>query len=134
MTSYERVKAAVEHKEADRVPFDLGGSVSDRHQQEGYINLRKYLGLPEVEIRIVDEMQQLARPDADFLRKIEVDVACVDPDGPSTPWSCHKKHQGRRLSAHERRVGHRVAHAGGQRPVLRYDRTSLGFGRFHCSP
>jgi uroporphyrinogen decarboxylase len=85
MTSYERVKAAVEHKEADRVPFDLGGSVLTGINRKAYINLRKYLGLPEVEIRIVDEMQQLARPDADFLRKIDVDVACVDPDGPSVP-------------------------------------------------
>jgi uroporphyrinogen decarboxylase len=85
MTSYERVKAAVEHKEADKVPFDLGGSVLTGINRKAYVNLRKYLGLPEVEIRIVDEMQQLARPDADFLKKIEVDVACVDPDGPSTP-------------------------------------------------
>ena len=85
MTSYERVKAAVEHREADRVPFDLGGSVLTGINRKAYVNLRKYLGLPEVEIRIVDEMQQLARPDADFLRKIEVDVACVDPDGPSVP-------------------------------------------------
>jgi uroporphyrinogen decarboxylase len=85
MTSYERVKAAVEHREADRVPFDLGGSVLTGINRKAYVNLRKYLGLPETEIRIVDEMQQLARPDADFLRKIEVDVACVDPDGPSTP-------------------------------------------------
>ena len=27
MTSYERVKAALEHREADRIPFDLGGTV-----------------------------------------------------------------------------------------------------------
>jgi uroporphyrinogen decarboxylase len=85
MTSYERVKAAVEHREADKVPLDLGGSVLTGINRKAYVNLRKYLGLPEVEIRIVDEMQQLARPDADFLKKIEVDVACVDPDGPSTP-------------------------------------------------
>lgn len=85
MTSYERVKAAVEHREADKVPLDLGGSVLTGINRKAYVNLRKYLGLPEVEIRIVDEMQQLVRPDADFLKKIEVDVACVDPDGPSTP-------------------------------------------------
>jgi len=85
MTSYERIKAAVEHKEADRVPFDLGGSVLTGINRKAYVNLRAYLGLPEVKINIVDEMQQLARPDADFLKKIEVDVACVDPDGPATP-------------------------------------------------
>jgi uroporphyrinogen decarboxylase len=85
MTSYERVKAAVEHREADKVPFDLGGSVLTGINKKAYVNLRAYLGLPELEVSIVDEMQQLARPDADFLRKIEVDVFCVDPDGPSKP-------------------------------------------------
>ncbi|MFH2113107.1 MAG: uroporphyrinogen decarboxylase family protein [Spirochaetota bacterium] len=85
MTSYERVKAAVEHREADKVPFDLGGSVLTGINRKAYVNLRAYLGLPEAVVSIVDEMQQLARPDADFLRKIEVDVACIDPDGPSTP-------------------------------------------------
>ena len=26
-TSYERIKSVLEHKEPDRIPFDLGGSV-----------------------------------------------------------------------------------------------------------
>ncbi|MDX9957711.1 MAG: hypothetical protein RBT68_04635 [Spirochaetia bacterium] len=48
MTSYERVKAAVEHREADKVPLDLGGSVLTGINRKAYVNLRKYLGLPEV--------------------------------------------------------------------------------------
>lgn len=85
MNSYERVKAALEHREADRIPFDLGGSVLTGINRKAYVALRDYLGLPKKEIRILDPMQQLARPDDDFLTRLEVDVACVDPDAPSSP-------------------------------------------------
>lgn len=85
MTSYERVLAALEHRQGDRVPFDLGGSVLTGINRKAYAALRTYLGLPAREIRILDPMQQLARPDEDFLSRLEVDVACVDPDAPSSP-------------------------------------------------
>lgn len=85
MTSYERVKAALEHREPDRVPFDLGGSVLTGINRRAYENLRRYLGLPRVEPRLVDATQQLARVDADLLSRLEVDVACVDPDPPEGP-------------------------------------------------
>jgi uroporphyrinogen decarboxylase len=85
MTSYERVKAALEHREPDRLPFDLGGSVLTGINRRAYAKLRRYLGLPEVEPRLVDEMQQLARVDEDLLARLEVDVSCVDPDPPAGP-------------------------------------------------
>jgi uroporphyrinogen decarboxylase len=85
MNSYERVKAALEHREADRIPFDLGGSVLTGINRKAYAALRDHLGLPKKEIRILDPMQQLARPDDDFLARLEVDVACVDPDAPAVP-------------------------------------------------
>ncbi len=90
MTSYERVKAALEHREGDRVPFDLGGSVLTGINRHGYVKLRAYLGLPEREISMVDEMQQLARVDPDVLERLGVDVACVDPDGPGKPGLARK--------------------------------------------
>jgi hypothetical protein len=85
MTSYERVKAALEHRESDRIPFDLGGSVLTGINRHAYVKLRRYLGLPEREVDLVDPMQQLARVDADLLARLEVDVACVDPDPPAGP-------------------------------------------------
>lgn len=85
MTSYERVRAAVEHREGDRVPFDLGGSVLTGMNRIAYQRLRAYLGLPEVTIRICDETQQLARVDPDVMAKLGVDVRCVDPDAPANP-------------------------------------------------
>lgn len=82
-TSYERVKAVLEHKEPDRLPFDLGGSVLTGMNKHCYTNLRKYLGLPNKETEIVDVMQQLARIDEDMIERLKIDVMCVDPDAPS---------------------------------------------------
>ena len=82
-TSYERVKAALEHREPDRVPFDLGGSVLTGMNKVAYQRLRAYLGLPEKPVEIYDQIQQLARIHQDVLDRLEVDVRCVDPDPPS---------------------------------------------------
>ncbi len=85
MTSFERVKAALEHREPDRVPFDLGGSVLTGMNRHCYSKLRNYLGLPEREIQIQDAMQQLARIDDDAAAYLKTDVGCVDPQPPSSP-------------------------------------------------
>lgn len=82
-TSFERVKLALEHKEADKIPFDVGGSVLTGMNVHCYKNLREYLGMPKKEIQILDTMQQLARIDDDMLERLKVDVACVDPEPPS---------------------------------------------------
>ena len=44
-TSFDRVQAALEHREPDRVPFDLGGSVLTGMNKVAYKNLRDHLGL-----------------------------------------------------------------------------------------
>ena len=82
-TSYERVKTALEHKEPDRIPFDLGGSVLTGMNKNTYINLRKYLGMPEKDVEIYDVVQQLARIDEDMIDRLNIDVRCVDPSDPS---------------------------------------------------
>lgn len=79
-SSYERVKRALEHKEADRIPFDLGGSVLTGMSIHSYARLRRYLGLPEKKIDIVDMTQQLARIDDDIIDLLGIDVRCVDPN------------------------------------------------------
>lgn len=93
-TSYERVKTALEHKEPDRVPFDLGGTVLTGMNKIAYRNLRKYLGLPEVEIQTYDPNQQLARIDQDMLERLEVDVRCVDPGRVKTPLTTDIRREG----------------------------------------
>jgi uroporphyrinogen decarboxylase len=79
-TSRERVTAALEHREADRVPFDLGGTVLTGMHRIAYTNLRRYLALPERPIEIVDVNQQLARVHDDVLDRLGADVRAVDPD------------------------------------------------------
>ena len=60
-TSRSRVEAALAHREPDRVPYDLGGTILTGIHQHAYRRLRKYLGLPEVSLEIEDPIQQLAR-------------------------------------------------------------------------
>ena len=50
MNSRQRVKLALDHKEADRIPFDLGGTVLTSIHVNAYRNLRRYLGLPDKEV------------------------------------------------------------------------------------
>ncbi|MCX6067313.1 MAG: hypothetical protein NT121_16415, partial [Chloroflexi bacterium] len=61
MNSRERVLTAINHKEPDRVPFDMGGTVVTGIQAKAYRRLRQYLGLPEKEVVIIDMLQQLAQ-------------------------------------------------------------------------
>ena len=83
-TSYARVKAALEHREPDRVPFDLGGSVLTGMHRVAYEQLRRYLGLPDAPLEIVDDIQQLARIHQDVLDLLQVDVRAVDPEPASS--------------------------------------------------
>ena len=79
MNSRERILTALNHKEPDRVPFDMGGTVVTGIQAKAYRKLRKYLGLPEKEIVIIDILQQLAQVDDDVMDKLVVDVRNVSP-------------------------------------------------------
>lgn len=85
MTSYERVKMALEHKEPDRIPFDLGATVLTGMNVHCYRNLREYLGMPCDHIEIFDPTQQLARVEEDMIERLHVDVGCVDPLPPDKP-------------------------------------------------
>jgi uroporphyrinogen decarboxylase len=79
MNSRERVLTALNHKEPDRVPFDMGGTVVTGIQAKAYCRLRKYLGLPEKEVTIIDILQQLALVDDDVMERLGVDVRNVSP-------------------------------------------------------
>jgi uroporphyrinogen decarboxylase len=60
MNSRERVVAALEHQEPDRVPIDFGGHRSSGIAAIAYARLRDALGLPRRPIRVYDPIQQLA--------------------------------------------------------------------------
>jgi uroporphyrinogen decarboxylase len=74
MTSRERVLAALEHKETDRVPVDLSGHRSSGIAAIAYPKLRKLLDLPPKPIRVYDIIQQLAIVDDDVLDRFGIDT------------------------------------------------------------
>ena len=74
MTSRERVLAALNHVEPDRIPVDLGGHRSSGISAIAYHHLRKHLGLPGKVVRVYDMVQQLAIIDEDVLDLFGVDV------------------------------------------------------------
>ncbi len=74
MTHRERVTAALEHREADRVPIDLSGHRSSGIAAIAYPKLRAHLGLPERPVRVYDVIQQLAVVDEDVLERFGIDT------------------------------------------------------------
>lgn len=82
MESRERVRLALGHKEADRVPFDLGGTGVTLIHLTAYMNLRRYLGLAERKPQIAYMAEQLAVVEPDVMDRLEVDVVPVKPQAP----------------------------------------------------
>jgi uroporphyrinogen decarboxylase len=74
MTSRERVVAALNHQEPDRVPIDLSGHRSSGIAAMAYGRLRDFLSLPRRPIRVYDPVQQLAIVDEDLLQRLRVDT------------------------------------------------------------
>jgi len=91
-TSYTRLQAALQHKEADRIPFDFGGTGQTGINAKVYIKLREYLGLPKKDVVIGDTLQQLAIVDKDVLDLFEVDVETIYPSSPNEPGNSKDVH------------------------------------------
>lgn len=79
MTSRERILAAIEHREPDRVPVDLGATPSSGISAIAYGNLQRHLGAEfnQGGIRIYDVVQQIAQPDDAILDRFGIDVVDI---------------------------------------------------------
>ncbi|MFC2119037.1 uroporphyrinogen decarboxylase family protein [Bacteroidota bacterium] len=74
MNSRERIKLALEHRETDRVPVDLGGSpLTGMHVSSVYL-LRKALGLKEEPVKVVEPYQMLGEIKQDMINRLGLDV------------------------------------------------------------
>jgi uroporphyrinogen decarboxylase len=78
-TSFERVKLALEHKEPDRIPFDIGGTAVTGINIRTLKRLKKYLGLSE-KAELWDRITQLAKTDNELIDKLKIDVKNVGPN------------------------------------------------------
>jgi len=79
MNSRERLLKTMDHREPDRVPFDLGGMQATGIHIVAYRNLRRALSLPMVELKMCDVIQQLALPDTDIVERLGIDVRGLYP-------------------------------------------------------
>ena len=82
MTPRERVLMALDHREPDRVPIDLGGFQTGIHRV-AYERLMNHLGLDE-EVAILDPVQQLAKPSEAVLERLRVDTRYITTNAPSS--------------------------------------------------
>ena len=74
MTGRERVMAALNFKQPDKVPLDFNAHRSSGINVIAYRNLRKYLDLPPSPIYVYDLVQQLAIVEDDVLDLFDVDT------------------------------------------------------------
>ncbi len=77
MNSRERIFAAINHEEPDRIPVDLGATNTTGISAIAYSRLKKYLGIKSGYVRIYDVAQQLAQPENMILDRFSVDAIDV---------------------------------------------------------
>jgi len=92
MNSRERVRLAINHKEADRVPIDLGGMRSTGIATIAYDRLRKRLGINKGLAKMYDFIQQLAFPEKEIRDMFHIDTidaaqAFLKDDGDWRQWT-----------------------------------------------
>lgn len=77
MTSRERVLLAINHREPDRIPVDLGSTPSSGISAIAYNNLKKYIGMDTGHNRIYDVVQQVTQPENEILELFRADILDV---------------------------------------------------------
>ena len=79
MTSRERVRCALNHQEADKVPVDLAGCVTSGMQVTSVYLLRQALGLdaPGTPVKVIEPYQMLGEVKMDLLEAVGGDVVPV---------------------------------------------------------
>ncbi len=77
MSSRERVLAAINHQEPDRVPIDLGGTRVTSIEPGVYARLRERLGIQGDPVKVMDVWQMLAWVEQPAVERLGVDVLPV---------------------------------------------------------
>lgn len=86
MTSRDRLTTALDHREPDRVPFDLGSTFVTGITRGAWLGLLAELGeTARPEPAILDPVQQLVVPDQDILDRLGVDTTSLVRHLPARP-------------------------------------------------
>jgi uroporphyrinogen decarboxylase len=89
MTPRERVLAALNHQEPDRVPLDIGGGVSTSIVVEGYDRLKAHMGVAS-ETWEISKAFRVAQVDEPVMQRLGADLRplLIKPAANWTPPSC----------------------------------------------
>jgi len=79
MNGRERILEALNHREPDRIPFDLGGTTWTGITNGAYQKFRQHLGLSREEPEWADVIQQIVIPSAEIMQLIDVDTRGLFP-------------------------------------------------------
>lgn len=79
MTSRERVLAAINHREPDRIPLDMGGTIMSGIMAQPLDRLRKHLGLEYRPVKVYEVFQMLGEVEMDVVDALGLDVLAVEP-------------------------------------------------------
>jgi uroporphyrinogen decarboxylase len=83
MNHRERVLAALDHRETDRVPLDMGSTIVTTLTRLAYQPLREHLGLPPDETPSISHRQMdTVYPREDLLARYDIDCRAVYLKGP----------------------------------------------------
>ncbi len=79
MTSKQRIRAAIEHRQPDRVPVDFGASFITGIHCSVVEALRRHYGLPQRPVKICEPYQMLGLVEDDLLNVLSIDTAPIFP-------------------------------------------------------
>jgi hypothetical protein len=79
MTSRERVRTALAHREPDRVPLDLGSNLTSGIMAHALDRLRRHLGLERRPVRVHEVFQMLGEVEVDVVERLGADILPVEP-------------------------------------------------------
>jgi uroporphyrinogen decarboxylase len=90
MTSKERLLTAINHKEPDRIPVDLGATPSSSISVVAWENLLQYLQKEYLQTWVYDVVQEVVQPEMEILDLFGVDVLDVGRNFNTDPDYWHK--------------------------------------------
>ena len=80
MLPYERLLSTLQHREPDRVPFDLGSTRVTGITKGAYQRLADALDITVPEVRLFDVIQQLAQVDEEICYRLKIDTRGLMPN------------------------------------------------------
>jgi len=113
ITGRDRVLAALDHREPDRIPFDLGSTQVTGIHAVAYRRLRQALDMADVDVEYSDRVQGLALPDDDVIARLGVDTRGLFPLN-SHNWNVYEQEAGDYWLYHDEwGITHRRPRPGG---------------------